>query len=581
MADPRHTFYRAVAVDFDGTLTTAGTAPDDEVLGALRAVRESGLALILVTGRIIEELEQVWPEVANFVDCVVAENGAVLRTSAWHRLLATPVDQRLDVALGSTGVRFRRGEVLLAASVNDEPAILAQVRRLQLGCQTVANRGELMVLPAGVSKGSGLYQALGHLGLSFHNTVTIGDAENDLALFEMSELAVAVADAVEPLKAEADVVLAEPDGRGVASVLRDEVVGGRRVVHSRRWKVRLGTADAHDVSLPGSQMNVLIAGGTGTGKSYVAGLFAEQLVQDNYSVLVIDPEGDHVGLTHLSGCLVVGGGLPLPEPDEVLRLLHHRYASVMVDLSPLDPSSSVDYQRRLLTRIEAHRRLTGLPHWVFLDEADQLVGRITAALPTFEPAHKGYCLVTWRPRELAVDVVASLDAVIAIGSADPDDAVVDLAAAVGEVPRVEVASLLTVGSGTAVLTRRDAPHQAQAFVVAQRVTPHLRHTHKYDHRPLEGERGFHFRRSPTELTGALAANLAELEDEVSRCERAVLRHHCPRHDFSRWVADVFHDPGLADTLATAESSVTEASTAATVEQARLEVIGALQAKLIY
>ncbi len=569
-----------VAVDFDGTLVMGNRAPRREVVEALAEARAGGLTVVLVTGRIVEELETIWPDVARGVDCVVAENGAVLRASTWHRLLGSPIDRRLDESLQAAGVSFRRGEVVLAASLADETAILSLVRSLQLGCQTVANRDQLMVLPAGVSKASGLYRALSHLGLSFHNTVAVGDAENDLPLIETSELAVAVSNAVEPLKAAADLVLERPDGEGVADLLRSDVLAGRRVVRSARWQVQLGTTETGaTVSLPASQINVLVAGGTGGGKSYLAGLLAEQLVQQDYSVLVMDPEGDHVGLTRLRGGLVVGGTTRLPEPDEVLRLLHHRYASIVVDLSLLEPADSVDYQLRLLTRVEAHRRLTGLPHWIFLDEADQMVGRIGPGLSAIEPTRKGYCLVTWRPRDLAAEVVASLDAVVAAGSAQPGDDVVDVAAAIGGVPRMEMAALLARGSGTAVLARRDAPRRAESFTVARRATPHFRHTHKYDRRPLDQQRRFYFRRSAAELTGATAGNLIQLEDELSRCERAVLRHHCSRHDFSRWVADVFRDPGLSAQLAEVEASVGDTSAGAVVEHARLELVHALEAKL--
>ena len=574
-------FFRALALDFDGTITSGGRPPDDALVGAMAEARAAGIALILVTGRIMAELEDVWREAIASVDCIVAENGAVLLTRTWRRLLATPVDARLDAALSEAGVAFRRGEVLLAGAAVDESAVLGQVRALQLGCQTVANRGELMVLPAGVTKASGLSQALGHLGLSFHNTVAIGDAENDLSLLEMSELAVAVGDAVESLKSKADVVLDEPDGDGVASFLGGDVVAGRRRVHSRRWRLRLGITDeGREVWLPASQLNLLVAGATGCGKSYLAGLLAEQLIQHGYSVLVIDPEGDHVGISHMSGALVVGGGLALPEPDEVLRLLHHRYASVIVNLSPLNAHASGIYQRQLLTRVEAHRRATGLPHWVFLDEADRTVGRITTALPGFDPAQKGYCFVTWRPKELAAEAVASLDAVAAICSADPEDSVIDLAAAVGDIRRAELGNLLMERPDRAVLTRRDAPRQAEIFTVAERATPHLRHVHKYDRLPLDRERSFHFRAGRDEPTGARAGNLAELEDEIARCERAVLRHHCPHHDISRWVADVFHDGDLADDLAAIEASVDARSPVAAVEQARLRLVRVLQVRLL-
>jgi len=46
------------------------------------------------------------------------------------------------------------------------------------------NRDALMLLPAGISKGSGVLHVIRHLGLSFHDVLALGDAENDLELFE-------------------------------------------------------------------------------------------------------------------------------------------------------------------------------------------------------------------------------------------------------------------------------------------------------------------------------------------------------------------------------------------------------------
>jgi hypothetical protein len=58
----------------------------------------------------------------------------------------------------------------------------------------------------------------------------------------------------------------------------------------------------------------------------------------------------------------------------------------------------------------------------------------------------------------------------------------------------------------------------------------------------------------------------------------VLRHHCPGHDFSRWIAGVFYDQPLAADLAAAEAQLTDHSPAAVVEQVRVALIAALQAR---
>ena len=54
------------------------------------------------------------------------------------------------------------------------------------------NRGRLMVLPQAIAKSTGLRQALLALRVSIHNTVGIGDAENDHDLLDACEVGVAV-----------------------------------------------------------------------------------------------------------------------------------------------------------------------------------------------------------------------------------------------------------------------------------------------------------------------------------------------------------------------------------------------------
>jgi hypothetical protein len=133
----------------------------------------------------------------------------------------------------------------------------------------------------------------------------------------------------------------------------------------------------------------------------------------------------------------------------------------------------------------------------------------------FNPAAKGYLLITWKPEELSADALASFDAVLALGSPCPDNTFVDLTAAVAGVPRADIARLLDGPSGRAVLAWRQHPRQPVAFTVGTRVTPHLRHEHKYDQAGVEPAHRFHFRTEPGTPTGAVAANLSELEAELA------------------------------------------------------------------
>lgn len=484
----------------------------------------------------------------------------------------------MSAGLAARGVAHRRGQVLLACAAADEPAASEVIRELGLDCQLVRNRGELMILPAGVTKGTGLTAALGVLGLSRHNAVGVGDGENDHSLLDACEVGVAVANAVGAIRAHADVVLGQPDGAGVAELLRGPLLAGRACLHSRRWQLVLGTDDGGAaVTLPASQLNIVICGNTGDGKSYLTGLLLEQLIGLGYCVVACDPEGDHRGLGTLPGVYVTGGAENrLTNPADVVRLLRQGYASVVADLSHLDAAGQAGYEARLAGETEAHRTATGLPQWVALDEAHRPVGRNGAARRLINPAGKGYLLVTWQPGELSADALAAVDAVITLGSPEPASPFVDLTAAVAGLPRSAVARLLAGPPGRAVLAWRQRPGEAVAFAPGSRSTPHLRHAHKYGHCGVEPAHRFHFRSEPGMPTGAVAGNLTELEAELTSCEESVLRHHCPAGDFSRWVSDVFHDRALAASIRVAEGSLPSRCPSAVVEQVRLALIAALQ-----
>lgn len=546
--------FHAVAVDYDGTLAHADV-PAPEALSALTELRARGVKTVLVTGRRLSELRRVFADVDERFDLVVAENGAVVSHAGVDRTVAAPVPDELAAALDRAQVHFARGQVLLACHDSDETAVLAEVRRLGLECELLRNRSALMVLPAGVSKGSGLFEGLGEIGISHHNTVAVGDAENDHSLLDVAELGVAVADAVDALKAHADVVLDQPDGQGVAAFLRGPVMAGRQRIHPRRWQIHLGrTDDGTPVTIPASQVNVLVAGSPRRGKSYLAGLLAEQLIGMRYSLLVFDPEGDHANLGRLRGVMVVGGSSRLPSPDELVRLISHRFASVVVDLSGVSAHERLDYLRVAPAVIEAHRNRTGLPHWVVFDEAHDPLGRTGAPHAFLEPSATGYCMVTHRPEDLCPEALLGVDVVIAVPGGPDIEPALRLIAAAGGMPRAAARRLLEEASpGHAVLVDRTRPGTSLVFAVAKRDTAHLRHWHKYSTGRLEWERRFHFRADWDTPTGRAAGSVGELERELLVCSEAVISHHSRHGDLSRWIAEVIGDPPLAAQVSAIEA----------------------------
>jgi hydroxymethylpyrimidine pyrophosphatase-like HAD family hydrolase len=220
--------FGALAVDYDNTLADHGTV-SPRTLAALRRARQHGCKVLLVTGREIEDLRRVFPEAAE-LDIVVAENGAVLYTPGpWReRLLATPPPPELAETLRARGVMpLTGGRIVVATKRSHEGVVRAALGELGLKLAVIANRDDLMVLPAGVDKASGLRAALADLGVDPSEVVGVGDAENDQVMLDACGLAVAVANAIPELKHRADVVTFEPCGAGVVEVV-DRIV-------TKRW----------------------------------------------------------------------------------------------------------------------------------------------------------------------------------------------------------------------------------------------------------------------------------------------------------------------------------------------------------
>ena len=188
--------YVALAAGFDGTLARDGRC-DERCIGSLRALAATGRKLILVTGRELRELLEIFPE-ARLFDYVVAENGAVMHRPSTREseiLAQAPPEILLQELRRRHVTPLTVGSSIVRTVQANEAEVSEALRKLQLDFQLVTNPGALMMLPAGVNKASGVWAALRELGVSRHNLVAIGDGENDLALFEFAEYAVAVQNA--------------------------------------------------------------------------------------------------------------------------------------------------------------------------------------------------------------------------------------------------------------------------------------------------------------------------------------------------------------------------------------------------
>ncbi|MEH1923509.1 HAD family hydrolase [Nostoc sp.] len=212
--------YSVLATDYDGTLATDNHV-NKNTLAALSRLRISGYKLILVTGRQLDELLQVFTQVDLF-DYVVAENGALLYspTSRKEKLLGSQPSPEFIKALRDRQVKpLSVGRVIVATWHPQETIVLETIRHLGLELQVILNKGAVMVLPSGINKATGLAAALEEIQLSPQNAVGIGDAENDHDFLSVCGYSVAVANALPTLKERVDFVTNGSRGDGVIELI--------------------------------------------------------------------------------------------------------------------------------------------------------------------------------------------------------------------------------------------------------------------------------------------------------------------------------------------------------------------------
>ena len=539
--------FRVLALDYDGTIAE-NDAVQPDVAAAIEDARAQGIAILLVTGRRLDDLRRVAGDL-SFADAVVAEGGAVVLYPESNRsfALAAPPSSLLLEDLRRLEIHAEAGQSIIEADASLAPVFLELIRNRELPLAILFNRSRLMVLPQSVSKATGLRNALATLRLSAHNAIGIGDAENDHALLDTCELGIAVGWGSPALQAAADEVLAAPRPGALATYIR-QVAARPRLPPGRatRRNVLLGTdLNCDPVLLPIHGRNVLVAGDPGSGKSWITGLLCEQLILAHYSVCVIDPEGDYTPLESLPGVVVLGHEMP-PTLREVERAVRFPDVSVVVDLSAMPLEERRGYVPSLLEVLASARRQRGFPHRIVVDEAHYFLHG-PSAVEVLDLELAAYTLATFKVSHLDPRILKETQTIIVTRESDSTE-IRALHALVGGHETedhwrsvlaglaMNEAALVGIGaSGTGVLQR---------FRAATRLTPHVRHRHKYTDVAVPHSEAFVFTRNG-KPSGPAARTLSEFSELLGSCAGDVVAAHLRRHDFSRWIANVYRDRTLA------------------------------------
>ena len=342
-----------------------------------------------------------------------------------------------------------------------------------------------MVLPPGIDKRTGLQAALSDLSLSAHNTVGIGDAENDHALLALCEVGVAVGDALPSLKERADWVTQGGAGEGVVELATALVDDDLAFLEKRvtRHHLTLGMRESGGpFSLPPYGKGILIAGPSGSGKSQTTTTFLAELMEHGYQACVIDPEGDYGGIP---GAVTVGSQEHPPSLDEVIQVLQIPTTQVVVNLLAVRLSERPRYFASILVRLQELRSRTGRPHWLLIDEAHHLLPAAWAPAPLTLPQNLvSFVAVTVHPEMVSTAALSMIDTVIARGP-DPEDTLLRYARAVNIAPPAFPSPTGALeGQGAVLAWEPRSPAPPERVAVRRAKLVHHRHERKYAHGEL-------------------------------------------------------------------------------------------------
>jgi phosphoglycolate phosphatase (TIGR01487 family) len=191
-----------------------------ELIGAMQEAARRGLTIIVVSGRMLDFLIRLSQRLKVF-DALVAENGAViyLSRSMTKTALGELESARIRNALKNLEGQLEVGEVIVATKRWNEARVRGELEKAGVVAHIEYNRESLMVLPAGVDKGSGVLEAVRLMGLTGHGLACIGDAENDIPMLRVADFSAAVANAVDEAKRVADMVCRRSYGDGVVEFI--------------------------------------------------------------------------------------------------------------------------------------------------------------------------------------------------------------------------------------------------------------------------------------------------------------------------------------------------------------------------
>lgn len=266
---------KLIAIDIDGTLINSNFQVTPEVHDAIQQAKQQGVKIVLCTGRPIAGVQKLLKELDLFSgeDFVITYNGSLVQNTRTKETISSfslTYEDYLDIDflarklnlhvhtededtiytanrdispytiheahLTDMPVKYRTQEEMspdlsyIKMIIVDEPDLIdAAVPHIPTIYQEKYNIVKsapffLEFVNKAAHKGSGLKRLADHLQLDVSEVMAIGDNENDLSMIQYAGLGVAMGNAVDSVKQQADAMTLSNDEHGVAEAIKKYVL---------------------------------------------------------------------------------------------------------------------------------------------------------------------------------------------------------------------------------------------------------------------------------------------------------------------------------------------------------------------
>lgn len=210
--------------DIDGTLTDMRRHISTD---AIIAIRKLPIPVVLATGNVICFVRAA-SKLIGASDAMIGENGGVIQAGYDSKpvMLADIEECRRAAAMlqkhfphmEQLDARYRMSELALRRTIDVQEAS-ELLEKEYPNLEIVDTRFALHLKHKSVNKGTGLVKVASAMGLEPENFAALGDSANDLHMFKVAGMSLAVGNATPDVKAAADYVAQKPYGEGAAEAL--------------------------------------------------------------------------------------------------------------------------------------------------------------------------------------------------------------------------------------------------------------------------------------------------------------------------------------------------------------------------